>query len=306
MAGNLIISSLRLTRPINLIIIAATMFGVWSYSISINSTLSLPFFDFNMLILATLLIAASGNIINDYYDIAADAVNKPSRQILSKSVSKKMGFIIYLSLNSFAMVIGFYLSFKYRTFWFIALNSFCILVLWFYSYHLKKVMLLGNILIALLAGLIPFAALSYFAFDPRFGIYAVQDTSNWFNSDGFYFVFCLASFAFLQNLAREICKDIKDVNGDQLIGVVSIPISYGVDRTKSIISFILILEIACFIFIFKQLYLELNFIRLTALSVAIGINLIVLFFLSKNRDMIKSCDVLLKLSMAIGLSTLYF
>jgi len=131
MAGNLIISSLRLTRPINLIIIAATMLGVWSYSISINSTLSLPFFDFNMLILATLLIAASGNIINDYYDIAADAINKPSRQILSKSVSMKMGFIIYLSLNSFAMVIGFYLSVKYRTFWFIALNSFCILVLWF-------------------------------------------------------------------------------------------------------------------------------------------------------------------------------
>jgi 4-hydroxybenzoate polyprenyltransferase len=116
----------------------------------------------------------------------------------------------------------------------------------------------------------------------------------------------LASFAILQNLAREICKDIKDVNGDQLIGVVSIPISYGVDRTKSIISFILILEIACFIFIFKQLYFELNFVRLIALSVAIGINLIVLFFLSKNRDMIKSCDMLLKLSMAIGLSTLYF
>ena len=305
MAGNLIISYLSLTRPLNLIIIIATMLGVWFYSISENPTLSLPFLDFILLILATSLIAASGNIINDYYDIHADAINKPTKQILSKSVSKKMGFKIYLSFNSFAMLIGFYLSLKYQTFWFITLNTFCIFALWFYSYNLKKSLLLGNILIALLTGLIPLAALSYFAFDPKFGIYALQDTSNWFTSDGFNFVFYLASFAILQNLAREICKDINDVDGDQLIGVVSIPMSYGLGTTKSVISFILILEIVCFIFVFKQLYSELNFVRLTILSAAIGVNLIILFFLSKKRDMIKSCEGLLKLSMFIGLSALY-
>ena len=178
MAGNLIISFLRLTRPLNLIIIIATMLGVWFYSISENPRLSLPFLDFIILIVATSLIAASGNIINDYYDIPADTVNKPKKQILSKSVSKKVGFIIYLSFNSFAMLIGFYLSLKYQTFWFITLNTFCIFALWFYSYNLKKSLLLGNILIALLTGLSPLAALSYFAFDPKFGIYALNYSVN--------------------------------------------------------------------------------------------------------------------------------
>lgn len=306
MAGNVLISAVRLSRPINLLIILATMLGVYFYLSKCNPTIAVNKIHFLLLAISTVLIAAGGNIINDYYDLKADQINKPSKVILSKNISKELGRKIYIALNLLALSLGLYLSFIFETFWFTGINTLCILLLWFYSFYLKKILLLGNLVIAGLTGFIPLYATSIYSFGPMLKIYARENPKEWYDSFYFEFVFILAVFALLQNLVREIWKDAADIEGDQTMGVVSIPIKFGITKTQRIIGFILLIEIALFSFYIDQLQLHLSLGSLILFSVALSINLLILTLMYKKELFIKYCDSLLKLSMAIGLSTLYF
>ena len=305
MAGNVLISAIRLTRPINLLIILATMLGVCFYLSKSNPTLAINTIHFWLLCISTVLIAAGGNIINDYYDLKADQINKPSKVILSKNISKELGLKIYIALNFLALSLGLYLSFIFDTFWFACVHTFCILLLWFYSYYLKKILFLGNLLIAGLTGFIPLYAESLYSFGPVLKIYARENSEEWFNSFYFEFLTILAVFALLQNLAREIWKDAADIKGDQTIGVVSIPIKFGITKTQTVIGFILLIEIVLFSFYIDLLQLHLSLGSFILFSVAISINILILILMYEKELFIKYCDYLLKLSMAVGLSTLY-
>jgi len=305
MAGNVLISAVRLTRPINLLIILATMVGVYFYLNKCNPTLAVNTIYFSLLAISTVLIAAGGNIINDYYDLKADQINKPNKVILSKNISKELGLKIYIVLNSLSLSLGFYLSFILDTFWFAGIHTFCILLLWFYSYYLKKILFLGNLMIAGLTGFIPLYAASLYSFGPVLKIYARENPKEWFDSFYFEFLTILAVFALLQNLAREIWKDAADIKGDQTIGVVSIPIKFGLKNTQRIIGLILLLEITLFSFCINHLELQLNTGGFILFSTAISINILILLLMYQKDIFIKYCDFLLKLSMAIGLSTLY-
>ena len=306
MAGNVLISAVRLSRPINLLIILATMLGVYFYLSKCNPTLAVNTIHFLLLAISTVLIAAGGNIINDYYDLKADQINKPSKVILSKNISKELGLKIYIVLNLLALSLGLCLSFIFETFWFAGIHTLCILLLWFYSFYLKKILLLVNLLIAGLTGFIPLYATSIYSYGPTLKIYARENPQEWYDSFYFEFVIILAVFALLQNLVREIWKDAADIEGDQTMGVVSIPIKFGITKTQRIIGFILLVEIALFSFYIDRLQLHLSLGSFILFSVALSINLLILTLMYKKELFIKYCDSLLKLSMAIGLSTLYF
>ena len=306
MAGNVLISAVRLSRPINLMIILATMLGVYIYLDAFNPILAIDTLCFSLLVISTIFIAAGGNIINDYYDLKADQINKPSKVILSKNISKELGLKIYIALNLLALSLGLYLSFLFETFWFAGIHTLCILLLWFYSFYLKKILLLGNLLIAGLTGFIPLYATSIYSFGPMLKIYARENPKEWYNSFYFEFVIILAVFALLQNLVREIWKDAADIEGDQTMGVVSIPIKFGIRKTQRVIGFILLIEIALFSFYLERLELHLSLGSFILFSVALSLNILILILMYKKEFFIKYCDSLLKLSMAIGLSTLYF
>ena len=306
MAGNALISIIRLSRPINLLIISATMLGVFLYVGKCNPVLVIDTMHFSFLVASTLLVAASGNIINDYYDLKADQINKPRKVILTKNISKELGLKIYIALNIIGLSLGVYLSLVYETFLYAGIQTLCILLLWLYSYYLKKVMLVGNILIAALTGFIPLYATSFYSFGPMLKIYAREHPKEWYESFYFEFVIILAGFAFLQNLVREIWKDARDVEGDQTIGVESIPIKFGIKNTQRIIGFILLIEITLFSFYMDRLELHLNTGGLILFSTAVSINILILLLMYQKDIFLKYCDFLLKLSMTIGLSTLYF
>ena len=306
MAGNALIYIIRLSRPINLLIISATMLGVFFYVGKCNPILVIDSMHFSLLVISTLLIAASGNIINDYYDLDADQINKPSKVILTKNISKELGLKICIALNIIGLSIGMYLSFIYETYWYLGIDVLCILLLWIYSFYLKKVLLVGNILIAALTGFIPLYATSFYSFDPMLKAYARENPKEWYESFYFEFVIILVVFAMLQNLAREIWKDARDIEGDQSIGVVSIPIKFGIRNTQRIIGFILLVEIALFTFCLDHLQLHLTQGSFILFSIALGINFLIIMLIYKNDLFVKYCDSLLKLSMVMGLSTLYF
>ena len=84
------------------------MVGVYFYLNKCNPTIAVNTIYFSLLAISTVLIAAGGNIINDYYDLKADQINKPSKVILSKNISKELGLKIYIVFNFLALSLGFY------------------------------------------------------------------------------------------------------------------------------------------------------------------------------------------------------
>ena len=156
------------------------------------------------------------------------------------------------------------------------MNSSCILALWFYSRTLKKKLIIGNILIALLTGLIPLVALSYFYFTKATEINSIHDTTNLYFNKTLSFIIYLSIFASLQNLAREIWKDAEDIEGDEKINVISIPIQYGIQNAKRIVAFILITELLLSLMFFKELKMELNPNSFLVFNLALSMNLIIL------------------------------
>jgi len=171
--------------------------------------------------LATMMVAAGGYIINDYYDIKIDMINKPNRVVLNKYISRRFGIVLHLILNTLALSIC-YLKLTLNVTVFMGL---CGLLLWWYSNSLKRLALWGNLAIALLA----FSSLAMLALFYQVHVNAIL-----------FFAF----FAFFVTLVREIIKDMEDTKGDELFGCRTLPIVYGIAATKQMLYFILLLTLS--------------------------------------------------------------
>jgi len=210
--------------------------------------------------------------------------------------------LFYATLNIVGIGIGLYLSLTYHTPWYIIVNITCSTALFLYSAYLKKILFVSNLLISLLTGFIPILALSFFIFSKETG------TLTDFNAlkPKLNLIYILAFFAFLQNLAREICKDLTDLEGDKKINVLSIPIKYGSMKTRYIVGLILITEII-FLLMFPWAYsIPLEGSAYVAVAIAMILNICILLLIANEKLFMNYSQGLLKLSMVIGLSALYF
>jgi 4-hydroxybenzoate polyprenyltransferase len=168
-----------------------------------------------LLVLSSTLLAAAGYIINDYYDIKIDMINKPERLIIGKYISRRYAIFIHQFFNALSISIGLYLSVK------VAVMHFIIaFFLWLYSNALKRKPLIGNILVAALTASTLLIV----------GVY--------FNNKNIL-VYGFTLFAFFIALIREILKDMSDIKGDMTFGSKTLPILYGIRKTKTIIYVVL-------------------------------------------------------------------
>ncbi len=310
---------LRLIRPVNLIIIALTMYGVHYYIISgfgryqkINSH---PI-DFFLLVFSTILIAAGGNIINDYFDVKADRINKPEKLIISKHIKRRWAIVTHWSFNGVAFLIAIYLSITYQTLWLVFIHLLSINALWFYSMLFKRKVMMGNLLIALLTALVPLLVVIFFKVSNWHNpVFSPFDPATWPTDIDYTFVYLLAVFAFIQNLAREIIKDIQDMKGDELIYVKSLPMVVGIQKSFLIVKALLLVfptfSLFSFIYFFPELikkaFLEIALISLPYI-VILSFNLLVIYLIDKTKgSKLRLFHNLIKLTMLIGvLSAFYF
>ncbi len=179
------------------------------------------------LVLSTVLIAAAGYMINDYFDIRIDSVNKPERVVLSKIISRRAMIIWHSVLNTAALVLVVKLAFDNQL-RLIAIQLFCITALVVYSMSFKRKLFIGNVLVGILIGL---SVLLVGIYEPDFKVLSFQ---------GIYtkLLWLYTLFAFLITLVREIIKDTEDMKGDLQEGCRTIPIVYGLEMTKKMIYFI--------------------------------------------------------------------
>lgn len=173
---------------------------------------------------STVLIAAAGYMINDYYDVKIDYINKPDEVVVGRILKRRVVMAYHFLANGLALSAGIWLSWK------IALVHACsIFLLWIYSNRLKRVALIGNTVIALLTG----AAVA---------IVALLYPSNQL------LVLIYAIFATFISLIREIIKDMEDIRGDEAYGSRTLPIIIGMRRSK-VLLYILIAGFSIALFV---------------------------------------------------------
>ncbi|HMO63129.1 MAG TPA: geranylgeranylglycerol-phosphate geranylgeranyltransferase [Ferruginibacter sp.] len=183
-----------------------------------------------LLALASVLIAAGGYIINDYFDINIDRVNKPDKMVVEKVIYRRWAIIWHLVLTAAGLLLSLYVSLK-TNFVVVAANVVCAALLWFYSTTFKKKLLSGNIIISALMAwtvLVLYVAANT-APSARFGadeqiMQAMQRI--------YKFAVLYAGFAFILSLVREVVKDIEDMEGDVRYGCNTMPIAWGVPAAK--------------------------------------------------------------------------
>ncbi len=206
-------SFLRLIRAGNLLIIVLTQYLVRIFLVGPKEDWlrHLADFRFFLLSLSTVLIAAAGYIINDYYDIKIDTINKPRRVVIGRILRRRHAMFTHTAFNALGIGLGLLVGLKVA-----AVNLLAAFVLWLYSNQLKRRPFIGNFTVALLTAA---SLLVIIVYVPRNG----------------FLVFTFALFAFFISLIREIIKDMEDLRGDATFGCQTLPIVWGIRRTKSLL-----------------------------------------------------------------------
>lgn len=199
---------------------------------------------FILLVLASLFIAAAGYVINDYFDINIDEVNKPQKMVVDKHIHRRWAIAWHFMLSTTGILLTAF-ALPFLKHWYIILaNTACVALLWFYSTNFKKQLLTGNIIISLLtAWTILVIFFSKFSFGDAF-----DDSHHRF----FRLAALYAGFAFIISLIREAIKDMEDMPGDARHGCRTMPIVWGINATKVYVAVWLIVLLA--ILILLQVY----------------------------------------------------
>ncbi len=209
----------RLARVQNLLIIAFTQYLVAVFLTGAHGTLVDYLTDYRLalLVLSTLLIAAAGYMINDYYDVKIDLINKPKRVVVGTVLKRRVVMVFHLVLNFMGVVLGLVVGWIFGL-----IHFFSAGLLWLYSNQLKRIALIGNLSIALLTGL------------------SVLLVGILYQSDE-VLILAYSLFAFYFTLVREVVKDLQDVKGDLYFGCRTLPIVWGIRRTKWVVYFLVLL-----------------------------------------------------------------
>lgn len=215
-----------------------------------NIPLALSDWQYGLLVLSTVLLAAAGYVINDVFDTETDQINRPEKVIIGKSVSETSGYNIYIALNITGVAIGFYLSNVIGRPGFATIFILMASLLYFYSTTLKQIMILGNFVVALLLAM---SVLIIGVFD----LFPATIAENKAQMASLFSILTdYALFAFMINFIREIVKDIEDVNGDYNQGMNTLPIAIGISRTAKIVSILSIIPFIVSLLYIKQYFLE--------------------------------------------------
>jgi len=242
---NLVGAFIKMIRLPNLIFIVLTQV---LFHVSVLDTILLPVgirpaidgWDFVLLSVSSVLIAAAGYIINDYFDINIDQINKPRANVVDKIVSRRWAMAWHFVLSGLGIILSGWLAWR-TGLWYILIGNFiCVLLLFAYSVSLKRKLLVGNVVISLLTAwvilVISFSELIIITVNNS----ALIEAINKIERIGFLY----ASFAFISSLIREAIKDIEDLQGDEKYGCRTMPIVWGVNAAKVYIAVWLVVILA--------------------------------------------------------------
>ena len=201
---------LMASRIPNLFIISITQFLAALFLIKNIPDVNRSIFSLHFLLLtfSTLLIAAGGYIINDYYDQKIDMINRPKKVVVGTLFRRRLAMLAHSFLSLAGIGIGFWLDIKIG-----AIHVFSAFGLWYYSNHLRRLPIIGNLTISFMTALtLLIVAVFFQSHQPLIYVYAL--------------------LAFFTVFIREVIKDIEDVKGESAVGCQTIPVVWGIRGAK--------------------------------------------------------------------------
>ena len=225
----------QLIRYPNLVFIALTQslfyyrIIVPSFLINDHSGQLLQQADFFLLLISSLLIAAAGYIINDYFDIDIDNVNKPERLIVGKLIKRRWAMLWHMVLSLLGLFLTAIVSMHLNNLLLLALNFLSVLMLLLYSSTFKKRLLIGNFIISVLTAWVVGVL---FISEIRLDDAAYMQMNQAALGSLYKLTLVYAGFAFIVSLIREVVKDMEDMEGDRRFGCKTMPITWGIPSTK--------------------------------------------------------------------------
>lgn len=271
--------------------------ATFTNDIESHNYLALSHFQFALLVLSTVLIAAAGYVINNIMDQENDEISKPKDRIVGKSISESSAYNIYVALNLIGVGIGFYLSNAIDRKGLFTLFVFIAALLYVYSTYLKRIVGISNIIVALVLSL-SILILGVFDLFP-----AIYEGNKVQMREVFGVLFDYAVFAFIINFIREIVKDIQDTDGDYASGIQTIPILFGKSRTAKLVSVLILIPIALLIYYINKNLLDYKYVFSYGLLFIIGPLLYAMIKLwsAKTKEEFKHISLVLKLVLFFGI-----
>lgn len=262
--------------------------------------LKLPLFQFIILVLSTVLITAGGYVINDYFDIKTDLINR-GEVIVGTKIPRRRAMMLHSVFNIAGVAGGFYISAKAGYFLMGILFLVVSGLLYFYSASYKRQFLIGNLIVAFLTAMVPVLVVIY-EWPALFRFYSATASEMPRLAFLFYWIGGFALFAFLTTLTREIIKDIEDFEGDLAYGRNTMPVVIGITGSKIVAVSLIIITTA---FLYLAWYFFINDkITLIYISVAIVLPLLYVIFqvtVSKTRGQMHGASNLMKVIMLAGI-----
>jgi 4-hydroxybenzoate polyprenyltransferase len=256
--------------------------------------------DFILLVTATVFLTAGGYVINDYFDIKTDLINK-GKVIVGTRIPRRQAMMWHNIFNITGVSIGFYISWKSGYFWLGTMFLVVSGLLYFYSASYKRQFLIGNLVVATLVAMVPLLVV-IFEWPALYRYYSVNAIELPDFNFIFYWVGGFSVFAFLTTLTREIIKDIEDFEGDIAYGRNTIPVVTGILPARIISVSLVIITIAL---LYLTWYLFINDI-ITLIYLSLGILLPLLYVIfsvvrSSNRKQLHAASSVMKVVMLTGI-----
>jgi 4-hydroxybenzoate polyprenyltransferase len=265
----------------------------------IPMSLQFPWYDFILLVAATVFITAGGYVINDYFDIKTDLINK-GKVIVGTKIPRRKAMMWHSIFNFAGVAAGFYISYKAGYIWlgtmFLAVSG----LLYFYSASYKRQFLIGNLIVALLTAIVPMLVVFY-EWPALYKYYSINAIRLPQINIIVYWVGGFALFAFLINLTREIIKDIEDFEGDTAYGRNTVPVVIGVLSSK-IVSICLITLTIIMLYLVWHFFVN-DTITLIYVTVMIVLPLLFVIFKlikSSEKKHLHSASRIMKIVMLTG------
>jgi 4-hydroxybenzoate polyprenyltransferase len=225
----------KLIRYPNLVFIALTQV-LFYYCILLpthqkhpESIISLGEKELIILIVSSLCIAAAGYIINDYFDLNIDKVNRPDRLVIEKMIKRRWAILWHFSLSATGLALSFYLGWRINNPLPGIFNTIAVILLWFYSTTFKKQILIGNLIISLLTA---WVVIVLYICEVKLNIISISPPQLAYINDIFQAAVLYGGFAFILSVIREAVKDMEDIEGDSKYNCHTMPIEWGIRASK--------------------------------------------------------------------------
>ncbi|HTN47770.1 MAG TPA: geranylgeranylglycerol-phosphate geranylgeranyltransferase [Flavipsychrobacter sp.] len=305
-----------LIRWRNLLIILGTQGMIWTCVILPAAKtweglppLLLRSFNFSLIAISTVLIAAAGYIINDYFDVRIDMINKPGKMVLEKKIPRRMAIIMHTLFNVLAILMAWYVARQRTAPEWLSVQIICTILLWFYSTKFKQRFMIGNVVVALLTSL---TILTLVVYEPAMHTFLKKPVfektvTGFLHLNPLWLLGVYAYFAFVLTWMREIVKDMEDLKGDAEEGCETMPIRWGLRKATQFTRFLGVSAIVPLLISVYALIRTQNFILGSYAIVALILPLS-LWIMQLNKkattEHYARCSAQIKLIMVAGIGSL--